>query len=193
MTDRNELVDVVIVYAHDPETDGPDTARIGTVEQYPKATARTMVNSGEARWPDNSPHAKPLDQMGRAELLAEARVRGIPVDKGATRSDVFDVVSKAVDEQAAQAAEQQHVDLESMTIAELREQYPAAADMPANTKKADLIAAVEAAQSEGADQDGGEAADVDGEASGAPLVTVAPGADQNPDPDLTDRTDNTRP
>ncbi len=188
MPDRNELVDVVIVYAHDPDTDGPDPARIGTVEQYPKATARSMVNNGEARWPDGSPQAKPLDQMGRAELMAEARVRGIPVDKGATRSDVFDVVSKAVEEQTAQAVEQQHVDLESMTIAELRDTYPAAADMPANAKKADLIAAVEQANADSAAGDDGGEPDVDAEASGAPVVTVAPGAENNPDPDLTDRT-----
>lgn len=190
MTDRNELVDVVIVYAHDPDTDGPDTARIGTVEQYPKPTARSMVNSGEARWPDGSPQAKPLDQMGRAELMSEARVRGIAVEKGATRSDVYDVVSKAVESQAAEQAEAQHVDLEALTIAELRDTYPAAADMPANTKKADLIAAVEQANADEAEtgEDSGPEADVDGEASGVPIVTVAPGAENNPDPDLTDHT-----
>jgi hypothetical protein len=182
--DREGYVDVVIVYAHDPDTDGPDLDRIGTVESYPKPVARSMVNNGAARWPDNSPHAKPLDQMGRAELLSEARVRGIDIARGATRTEVFETVSKAVQEQAAQAADQQHVDLESMTIAELRDNYPAAADMPANTKKADLIAAIEAAQAE---QDSAAEVDADGEASEAPDVTVAPGAEHNPDPDLTGR------
>ncbi len=185
------MVDVVIVYAHDPDTDGPDEKRIGTVEQYPKREARSMVNAGEARWPQDSPEAKPLDEMGRAELVAQARVRGIPVERGATRTEIFDVVSKAVEAQAAEQQEAQHVDLESMTIAELRDTYPAAADMPANTKKADLIAAVEEANAQGGEQDedtGEDDADDGGDTSGVPIVTVAHGAENNPNPDLTDRT-----
>ncbi len=51
-------------------------------------------------------------------------------------------------------------DLSGLTVAQLREQYPAAADMPANTKKADLIAAVEEARR--AEIAGGSADDVDG-------------------------------
>lgn len=45
--------DVVIVFAHNPQTDGPDLDRIGTVETYPRAQARRMVNTGEARWLDD--------------------------------------------------------------------------------------------------------------------------------------------
>lgn len=174
-----DMVDVEIVYAHDPDTDGPDTTRIGTIESYPKSVARGMVNSGEARWPVGSAQAKPLDQMGRAELVSEARVRGIAIDPRGTRSDIYTTVSKAVEEQTAATEEQQHEELSSLTKDQLREQYPAAADMPANATKADLIAAVEEAQTAETD-----AAPVENGDEPGP-VTVAPGAENNPDRDQT--------
>lgn len=184
MSDR-DMVDVEIVYAHDPDTDGPDLNRIGTIEQYPKSVARGMVNSGEARWPLGSTQAKKLEDMGRAELVSEARVRGIAIDPRGTRTDIYKTVSAAVAEQTKVAEEQQHDNLESMTIAELRDTYPAAADMPANTKKADLIAAVEAARTTEADSSS-EPAAADGDNADSPgPVTVAPGAELNPDRDHT--------
>jgi hypothetical protein len=184
MSDR-DMVDVEIVYAHDPDTDGPDVARIGTIEQYPKNVARGMVNTGEARWPVGSTQAKPLDQMGRAELVSEARVRGIAIDPRGTRTDIYTVVSKAVAEQTKAAEEEQRDELSSLTKDELREQYPAAADQPANATKAELIAAVEEARTaEQADTDGTD----DAGNTGSPQVTVAPGAENNPDRDQTTTT-----
>ncbi len=183
MSDR-DMVDVEIVYAHDPDTDGPDLNRIGKVEQYPKSVARSMVNNGEARWPVGSAQAKPLDQMGRAELVSEARVRGIAIDQRGTRTQIFEQVSKAVAEQTKAAEEQQHDELSSLTKDELRDKYPAAAEQPASATKAELIAAVEEARSSG--QDRGEVADADAgadEGAGQPIVTVAPGAENNPDRD----------
>ncbi len=183
MSDR-DMVDVEIVYAHDPDTDGPDLSRIGKVESYPKSVARSMVNSGEARWPLGSAQAKPLDQMGRAELVSEARVRGIAIDQRGSRTDIYNVVSKAVAEQTKQAAEQQREDLEALTKDELRDQYPAAADQPASATKAELIAAVEEARTT-------DTTDVAASGSGAPIVTVAPGAENNPDRDQATTGDGT--
>ncbi len=183
MSDR-DMVDVEIVYAHDPDTDGPDTSRIGKVESYPKSVARSMVNNGEARWPLGAPQAKRLEDMGRAELVSEARVRGIAIDQRGNRTDIYNVVSKAVAEQTKQAAEQQREDLEALTKDELRDKYPAAANEPASATKAELIAAVEGAR-------GADTTDVAGSGSGAPIVTVAPGAEDNPDRDQTTTGDGT--
>lgn len=82
-------------------------------------------------------------------------------------------------------------DLSGKTVKQLREEFPAAAAMPAGTRKDDLIAAVEEARraelAGGADQVDDEGA-VDGD-SGAPTTTVAPGVGEgpgggdNPDPD----------
>jgi hypothetical protein len=174
MSDR-DLVDVEIVYAHDPDTDGPDTKRIGTVESYPKSVARSMVNSGEARWPLGSTQAKPLEDMGRAELVSEARVRGIAIDPRGTRSDIYATVSAAVAEQTVAAEEEQRETLEHLTKDQIRERYPAAADMLSNATKAELIAAVEEAQDVDGDAESGDNADQPGP------VTVAPGAENNPD------------
>ncbi len=185
MSDR-DMVDVEIVYAHDPDTDGPDLNRIGTVEQYPKSVARGMVNSGEARWPLGSTQAKPLDQMGRAELVSEARVRGIAIDPRGNRTDIYATVSAAVAEQTAAAEEEQRETLEHLTKDQLREQYPAAADMPSNATKAELIAAVEEARTAVAEDSGAETdADSGGNADQPGPVTVAPGAEHNPNRDQT--------
>jgi hypothetical protein len=181
MSDR-DMVDVEIVYAHDPDSDGPDLGRIGKVEQYPKNVARGMVNSGEARWPAGSTQAKPLESMGRAELVSEARVRGIAIDPRGSRSDIYEQVSKAVAEQVKAAEGQQHDELSSLTKDELRDQYPAAADQPSSATKADLIAAVEEAQAGDAD-----VADGEGDTDAQPIVTVAPGAENNPDRDQAAR------
>jgi hypothetical protein len=45
--------DVVIVVARNPDTDGLDLDRIGTVETHPIPDARRMVETGEARWVDD--------------------------------------------------------------------------------------------------------------------------------------------
>lgn len=174
-----DMVDVEIVYAHDPDIDGPDTNRIGTIESYPKSVARGMVNSGEARWPLGSAQAKPLEAMGRAELVSEARVRGIAIDPRGTRTQIFETVSAAVAEQTAVVEEEQRETLEHLTKDQLREQYQAAADAPSNATKADLIAAVEEAQAAEPAAEPVENADEPGP------VTVAPGAEHNPNRDQT--------
>ncbi len=189
MSDR-DMVDVEIVYAHDPDTDGPDLNRIGTIESYPKSVARGMVNNGEARWPLGSAQAKPLENMGRAELVSEARVRGIAIDQRGNRTQIFEQVSKAVEAQTKQAEEQQREDLEALTKDELRERYPAAGDAPASATKAELIAAVEEARtsSQAAEQATDASETDDAGATGNPQVTVAPGAENNPNRDQSTAT-----
>ncbi len=190
---NRDMVDVEIVYAHDPDTDGPDLNRIGKIEQYPKSVARGMVNNGEARWPLGSAQAKPLEQMGRAELVSEARVRGIAIDQRGNRTQIFEQVSKAVEAQTKAAEEQQRENLEALTKDELRDKYSAAGDAPASATKADLIAAVEEARSSG--QTAEQATDASGTdeagATDGPQVTVAPGAENNPNRDQTTATGTT--
>lgn len=184
----SDLVDVEIVYAHDPDTDGPDLNRIGSIEQYPKSVARSMVNSGEARWPLGSAQAKKLEDMGRAELVSEARVRGIAIPPRGTRTEIYEVVSAAVAAQVDAVEGQQHEELTGLTKDQLRERYPAAANLPANATKADLIAAVEDARSSGTDEgDDEDSTDTDagGNADEPGPVTIAPGAEHNPDTNLT--------
>lgn len=74
-------------------------------------------------------------------------------------------------------------DLSSYTKDELRDKFPAAANMPANAKKDELIAAVEEARR--AELTGGPAGDdaaaVDGDTGdGTPITTVAPGVGEGP-------------
>lgn len=57
-----ETADVVIVVAH--KDDKPDHTRIGHRETWPYPTARTMVETGEARWlddPRNADDQWPID------------------------------------------------------------------------------------------------------------------------------------
>lgn len=81
-------------------------------------------------------------------------------------------------------------DLHALTKDELRDRFPAAADMPANTRKDDLIAAVEEARR--AEIAGGAAAEgaVDGDSgSESPVTTVAPGVGEGPGGEGPDDTD----
>ncbi len=124
--------------------------------------------------------------MGRAELVSEARVRGIAIPPRGSRTEIYDTVSKVVEEQTRAAEEQQAEELSSLTKDQLREQYPAAADMPSNATKAELIAAVEEARTAVAEDSGAETdADSGGNAGQPGPVTVAPGAEHNPNRDQT--------
>lgn len=90
-------------------------------------------------------------------------------------------------------------ELNSLTMDQLREQYPAAAEMPANARKAELIAAIEAAQTGRPDTEfatGGVIQSSDAGDDSIPaalgshptIVTVAPDAESSPDVDPADRT-----
>ncbi len=181
MSDDSTRV-IEIVYAYDPETDGPDLNEIGKQYTVPKKRARELVNSGAARYADI-----PRDEAGRAledlnsrAVLNEVRRLGLPEHAAESKSGM---ISRINDHLAEQAAQEQVADLEGMTVKDLRDTYPAAADMPANAKKADIIAAIRDAQqgSGEADSTGETAEPADGDS--APLVTVAPGAEHNPDRD----------
>lgn len=134
-----------------------DTARIGAVEDHPDEDAKRLIKDGIAA---------PATDQDAADWEAEQERRQYIADT------------------EANTPEPEEFDLNSLTVAELREQYQAAADMPANTRKADLVAAIEAAEAEqgaaspGEDLTGGE---------GDTIVTVAPGAEASPDVDPADR------
>jgi hypothetical protein len=117
-------VKVRIAFATD--TDGnPDVARIGTVEDHPDADAKELIKQGIAA--------------------------------AATEQDVADwEAGEAHRKQVADAETASRIessDLNSLTMDQLREQYPAAAEQPSSAKKADLIAAVEEAQASGTKAD----------------------------------------
>ncbi len=162
------------------DTDGnPDVNRIGAIEEHPDADAKTLIKQGIA--------AAATDQDVADWEAGEAHRRQV------------------ADAEAAQRVEAS--DLNDLTMDQLREQYPAAAEQPSSAKKADLIAAVEAAQASGeAGEDkveeqpagqrkqrrnriSGQLED-DGPAdqpTGTPITTVAPGAESSPDVDPADR------
>jgi hypothetical protein len=180
---------VEIVWAHDPETDGPDLDEIGKRYELSKKEARELVNSGAARYTDI-----PRDEVGRSladmnsrVVLNELRRHGLPELPSESKSAMVARIQQHLqDQQAKEAA----ADLDKLTVAELRDQYPAADAMPANTKKAKLIQAIRDAETadsgEPVEADSGESvpdAEVDG--SGGGIVTVAPGAEHNPDRDQT--------
>ncbi len=131
----------------------------------------------------------------------------------ATDQDIADWESTEAHRRQVAAAEAAGVDLNTLTMDELREQYPAAAEQPSNAKKADLVAAVEESLADSATTDAeqpattadaepaaeprktrrnrvsGQIEDVDyaDQQGGTPIVTVAPGAESSPDVDPADR------
>ncbi len=163
------------------DTDGnPDVARIGAVEEHLDGDAKELIKQGVAA--------------------------------AATERDIADwEASEAHRKQVADAEAAQRVessDLNSLTMDELRDQYPAAAGQPSSAKKADLIAAVEQAQGDSGTPDdakaddqptgprkqrrnrvSGQLEDVDyaDQPAGTPITTVAPGAESSPDVDPADR------
>ncbi len=50
MSDETRQVVIVLAYTPDGQVDHD---RLGTVETYPRGQARRMVETGEARWPDD--------------------------------------------------------------------------------------------------------------------------------------------
>lgn len=212
---------VRIAFATKPDGNGGQTIdadRIGTIEDLPDGDAKELVKQGVAAAATEQEirdyeidlgrraDAEPLDGLTKAELWRRIP-DGADVDDNATKADLIAAVDAArraipttpvdqpieapVSEPAAD-----EVDLNALTMEQLREQYPAAAEQPSNAKKADLIAAVEAANQGGTQATGttqtrrnrisGQLEDVD-YADGAPITTVAPGAESSPDVDPADR------
>ncbi len=82
-------------------------------------------------------------------------------------------------------------DLASMTVKQLRDKYPAAAALPAGTKKDDVIAAVEEARR--AELTGGPTDQGEVGGSDTTITTVAPGVGEGPggsDDDSSDPDDD---
>ncbi len=108
---------VRIAFATKPNGD-VDVDRIGSIEDHPDLDAKRLIKDGIAA--------------------------------AATGQDIADWESgeahrkQVADAEAASRVE--NSDLNSLTMDQLRDQYPAAAEQPASAKKADLIAAVEDAQ-----------------------------------------------
>jgi hypothetical protein len=173
--------DVEIVYAHNPDTDGPDLDRIGTVVTLNRADARSLVNSGEARYTDipRDDAGRDLADMPRQVVAAHAKAAGVDVTADMSKTQVLDRIRQANEEQQMDKARE---DLSKLTKDELRDRFPAAADMPATAKKDELVAAAEDAlradgSGEDAEGDGEQATDADTDnAAGTPIVTVMPGA-----------------
>lgn len=185
--------DVEIVYAWDPDTDGPDLKRIGQVVTLPKADARTLVNSGEARYADipRDDLGRDLADLPRQVVVRHAREAGVEVTDDMPKTVVLERL-RQVQEEAQ--VEQTREDLTKLTAKELRDRFPAAAELPANAKKADLVAAAEESLRQNtptATVEGGQPAEAaaDGSApnpggdgqttDGTPIVTVMPGAGLN--------------
>ncbi len=162
------------------DADGnPDVARIGSIEDHPDADAKELIKQGVA--------AAATDQDVADWEAGEAHRQQVAETEAAARVESSD--------------------LNSLTMDQLREQYPAAAEQPSSAKKADLIAAVEDAQATGADagdqadsQPGGPRKQRRNRGSGqleddgpveqpasTPITTVAPGAESSPDVDPADR------
>lgn len=152
---------VRIAFATKPDGNGGqvvDSDRIGAVEDHPDEDAKRLIKDGIA--------AAATDQDA-ADWDAEQERR------------------KYIADTEANTPEPEEFDLSSLTKDQMREQYPAAADQPSNATKADLIAAIEAAEAEqlaapshGEDLTGGV---------GGTIVTVAPDAESSPDVDPADR------
>ncbi len=165
------------------DADGnPDVNRIGSIEDHPDGDAKNLIKQGVA--------AKATDQDIADWESGEAHRRQVA--------------------EAETAARVESSDLNSLTMDQLRGQYPAAAEQPSSAKKADLIAAVEdaeASSSEGGTDDAnaaelptgprkqrrnrvsGQLEDVDyaDQPASTPITTVAPGAESSPDVDPADR------
>lgn len=152
---------VRIAFATKPDGNGGqvvDSDRIGAVEDHPDEDAKRLIKDGVAAAATDQDVADWEQEQKRRKYIADTE---------------------------ANTPAPEEFDLNSLTVAELRDQYPAAADMPANTRKADLVAAVEAAEAEQqADPSPGE--DLTGGAGGT-IVTVAPDAESSPDVDPADR------
>lgn len=150
---------VRIAFATLPNGD-VDVKRIDSIEDHPDGDAKELIKNFIA--------AKATEQEIRDWESSQAR-------------------SKLIAETEAATPQPEEFDLNSLTIEQLRNDYPAAAEQPANTRKADLIAAVEAAQNEPADSSEDGDAGVNQADGGSTIVTVAPGAESSPDVDPADR------
>lgn len=205
---------VRIAFATKPDGNGGhtiDTARIGAIEDLPDGDAKELIKQGvAARATDQEVRdyeidlgrradAEPLDGLTKAELWRRIP-DGADVDDNATKADLIAAIDEARRTIPAAAtewpaeAEANDVDLNSLTMEQLREQYPAAADQPSGAKKADLIAAVEAAR-QSTQQPAGPmqvrrnrvSGQLEGVTADGGIVTVAPGAESSPDVDPADR------
>lgn len=155
---------VRIAFATKPDGNGGwtvDTDRVDSIEDHPDADAKELIKQGIAAPATDRDVSDWESSQARKKLIAEAEAATPPVEE---------------------------FDLNSLTMDQLREQYPAAADQPSNAKKADLVAAVEAAEAEAQNSDGtGTDAGDNIADSGPTIVTVAPGAESSPDVDPADR------
>lgn len=164
---------IEIVFAHNPDTDGPDTEEIGKRYTLDRKTARQWVNSGRAVYADI-----PVDEAGRAletlnsrAVLGEIRRAGLPEIENESKTAMIERLRA---KQAEEAAADQADDLDALTRDELRDRYPAAAALPATAKKAELVEAARQAQPDSV------AAAAEPPTGGGPIVTKAPGAEHSP-------------
>jgi hypothetical protein len=123
-------VPVVIALTYTPEGE-QDHARIGRLEHHPRSTARRMVDSGQARWLDDP---RNVDDRWPIE------------DQPAVGRDEPEVGDANV------AAEPKP--LTAMSKSELRATGPAAAGMPADATRLELIAAARKEAERGARPNG---------------------------------------
>ncbi len=149
-----------------------DVDRIGSIEDHPDGDAERLIKDGIAARATEYDIADWESTQAHRTQVAEAEV----------------------------ASRIESSDLNSLTMDDLREQYPAAAERPSSAKKADLVAAVEQAQADEQaaaprkqrrNRVSGQIEDVDyAEPTGTPITTVAPGAESSPDVDPADRSSN---
>lgn len=133
--------EVEIVWAHDPETDGPDLTRIGQRLTLPKLEARQRVAAGEVRYVDipQDEVGRSLAEQPRTVAVQRAQALGLTVDKNEPKTAIIARIAAAEAEQTRAAAE---TELAALTKAELRERLPDDADVPASATKAELVEAV---------------------------------------------------
>lgn len=140
-------VPVVIALTYTPDGE-QDHARIGRLEHHPRSTARRMVDSGQARWVDDPRNVDDRWPIG---------------DQSVADRDESEV------DEANVAAEPKP--LTTMSKSELRNTGPAAAGMPADATRLELIAAARKEAEQGARPNG--AADGDGPATTDEAAAVA--------------------
>lgn len=179
-----DVREVEIVYARDPETDGPDVdrpgheGRIGKRVVVSKAEARRMVSGGEARYADipRDDAGRELATMTRGQVVAHAQAVGIGVTADMSKSNLIARIGEIRDRAAAEADREA---LGKLTKDELRAklaEVDAEADVPASATKDELVAAIIDARTK-------PAVHADDEPAAEPgPVTVLPGAEANPNP-----------
>lgn len=163
---------VRIAFATKPDGNGGwtvDTDRVDSIEDHPDADAKELIKQGIAAVATDRDVSDWESSQARRKLIAEAEA-------------ATPVVTEA--------------DLQSLTMDELREQYDAAAELPTNARKAELVAAIEASERSrfratggvisGSGEPGDDTVPV-ALGSHPTIVTVAPDAESSPDVDPADR------